>query len=377
MKMIYIANSRFPSEKAQSDQVMQMCESFALLGHEVVLAVPDRQGAAAEDPFVYYGRERTFTLKRLPCLDWTRFSWMGPIGFWVQTFSFVLALRAYVTALQPAVVYSRELYALVWPWPRVRRVWESHSLHRSWAARFIVRKLDLVVTLTKESAKRLHDLGVKEGHLLVEPDAVDPRLFERMPTREEARQALNILPDEWLCLYVGKFTTMGAPKGLEESIAAVRALRKEGRRIRLLAVGGTTQELSKYAPLQEEGIQLLGHQPQASLKRFYAAGDAVLMPFPYTSHYAFFMSPLKLFEYLMSGLPIVTSDLPSVREIVTEKEAFFVEPGSIASLQATLAQMMDHPKETEARSKHSRTLAEKYTWFERAKRIMGCIGSLR
>ncbi len=82
------------------------------------------------------------------------------------------------------------------------------------------------------------------------------------------------------------------------------------------------------------------------------------------------MSPLKIFEYLMSGLPIVTSDLPSIREIVTEKEAFFVEPGSVSSLQTTLIHVMDHPEDARERSKHSHALAEKYTWFERAKRII-------
>ena len=51
MKITYLANIRLPTEKAHGIQITKMCESFASLGHEVTLVVPDRVSAITTDPF--------------------------------------------------------------------------------------------------------------------------------------------------------------------------------------------------------------------------------------------------------------------------------------------------------------------------------------
>lgn len=370
MNLVYVSNSRFPSERAQSDQIMQMCHAFAALGHRVTLCVPDRNGALQQDAFTYYQQTRTFEVIRVPCLDWTRFSWMGRVGFWVQTLSFVLALHKTLERIPCDVLYSRELYVLARKREGIRRVWEAHSLHRSFFARSLMRSLDAIVTVTQASRERLMTLGVSVERSIVEPDAVDPRLFLDPLARTEARQALGIPEGVFVCLYVGKFTTMGMPKGVDEAIAAVQALRNEGRNICFIGVGATKEELMVYAKQATAHVRLIGHTPQRDLKHIYAAADVVLMPFPWTEHYAFFMSPLKLFEYLMSGVPIIASDLPSVREIIQESEAWLIQPGSVLELQNAIKSVMDHPELATEKARRARTLADHYTWQARAQRIM-------
>ncbi len=370
MNIVYVSNSRFPSEKAQSDQIMQMCHMFAGLGHRVTLCVPDRKGIVSEDPFAYYRKEKTFEIVRVPCLDFTRFSWMGKIGFWLQTGSFILALRSALTQLVCDVLYSRELYALAMKPAGIKRVWEAHSLHRSFLAQRIVRSLQMIVTLTQASRERLRAMGVPDERILVEPDAVDPGLFLQAPTRAEAKRSLGIPEEMFVCLYVGKFTTMGMPKGVDEGIEAVQALQQEGRNLCFIGVGATQDELKVYGKRVTTGVTLIGHRPQQDLKQFYAAADTVLMPFPWTEHYAFFMSPLKLFEYLMSGLPIIATDLPSVREVIQESEAWLIQPGSVPELQAAIKTVMDEPQLAKEKARNSRALANQYTWQARAKRIV-------
>jgi len=113
----------------------------------------------------------------------------------------------------------------------------------------------------------------------------------------------------------------------------------------------------------------MGHQPQATLGKFYAAADLLLMPFPYTEHYAYYMSPLKLFEYLMSGVPMIATDLPSVREILSEKSAFIAKPGDVDSLVTEIAKVVDQPEEAKSRALEAKRLSAQYTWIERARRI--------
>lgn len=378
MKLAYIANTRFPSEKAQSDQVMAMCSAFAGLGHKVTLFVPDRAGTVSADPFEYYQKPRMFTVVRVPCLDALRWRWLGRFSLWIQTATFVRALRSRLVAEKPDVIFSRELYVFAFGKLPGQRIWESHALPKSTRAKRLIRQLDGIVTLTHASAEQLKMAGVPLEKILIEPDAVDPSLFYDMPPRDSARQTLHIPSDEFLCLYVGKFTTMGASKGLEQAIEAVLSLRKDGEAVRLLAVGGTTEEVTRYLPAgkagkrhetRSDGIGLMGHQPQASLKNFYAAADALLMPFPFTEHYAYFMSPLKLFEYLMSGVPIVATDLPSVREIVDDRHVFFAEPGDAKSLAGQIFFVKTHPDEARQHAEKAKALSIKFTWSERARRI--------
>jgi glycosyltransferase involved in cell wall biosynthesis len=373
MKLVYVANSRFPSEKAQSDQVMAMCRSFALLGHEVTLLVPDRKPVQAEDPFEYYGVEPTFSFKRLPCVDAIRWSWLGRLGLWIQTSTFLWSLRNEVRRLKPNVVFSRELYVFGVPGIPGRRVWESHALHHSWWATRIAKNLDRIITLTKASRDRLVEAGVVAEKVLVESDAVDPKLFEQSYDRISVRRELGISDDAFLCLYTGKFTTMGMSKGLDESVEAVNRLVKEGKNIELLAVGGTVQELERYSTMANSNIRFLGHQTQSTLGKFYAAADLLLMPFPYTEHYAYYMSPLKLFEYLMSGVPMVATDLPSVREIVSEESAFIAKPGDVDSLEMEILKAIDRPQEGKRRAEEAKRLSTRYTWTERARRIIDFI----
>lgn len=370
MNLVYVSNSRFPSEKAQSDQIMQMCQALAALGHTVTLCVPNRKGIVGEDPFAYYRRIKTFEVVRVPCLDWTRFSWLGRLGFWVQTLSFIVSLRSRLKQIPCNMIYSRELYVLAVKKMGMRRVWEAHSLHHSFFARALTRSLDAVVTLTHASRERLMSFGVQQKRIIVEPDAVDPELFLQAPTRTDARARLGIPEKAFLCLYVGKFTTMGMPKGVDESIDAVQALQQEGCSLYFMGVGATQDELKQYAKRESPTVILMGHRPQQELKQFYAAADVVLMPFPWTEHYAFFMSLLKLFEYLMSGVPIIASDLPSVREIIQESEAWLITPGSVSGLKDAIKAVMDHPALAKDKAQKSRALANRYTWQARAQRIM-------
>src|SRR3989344_2951300 len=54
MKLVYISNSRMPSEYAHGLQVMQMCEAFVQNGCDVELIVPKRVNKIKKDPFSYY-----------------------------------------------------------------------------------------------------------------------------------------------------------------------------------------------------------------------------------------------------------------------------------------------------------------------------------
>ena len=82
-----------------------------------------------------------------------------------------------------------------------------------------------------------------------------------------------------------------------------------------------------------------------------------------------YTSPLKLFEYLQLGRPIVASDLPSLREVLTPQTAVFVPPGDATALGAALERLAANPADCTSLGHAARALAPDYTWARRAERL--------
>ncbi len=72
------------------------------------------------------------------------------------------------------------------------------------------------------------------------------------------------------------------------------------------------------------------------------AADILVLPNPATAVSVRYTSPLKLFEYLAMGRPIVASDLPAFREVLTDRQnAVLFEPGSAAALARAIRNVLD------------------------------------
>ena len=96
-----------------------------------------------------------------------------------------------------------------------------------------------------------------------------------------------------------------------------------------------------------------------------------MAPFPVSEHYAYFMSPLKLFEYMAAGVPIVATDLPSIREILHHKEnAWLIEPGNPQALAEGIQYLLEDPVFAEHLARGAKRDVQQYTWERRAAAIL-------
>jgi glycosyltransferase involved in cell wall biosynthesis len=106
---------------------------------------------------------------------------------------------------------------------------------------------------------------------------------------------------------------------------------------------------------------------------YQKAGDILLMPFPDIEHYAFYMSPLKMFEYMASRRPIVASDLPSIREILNENNAVLVKPGDCRDLAVNLRKVIIDKALGDNLAQQAFKDAQEYSWEKRAAKILDFI----
>jgi glycosyltransferase involved in cell wall biosynthesis len=172
--------------------------------------------------------------------------------------------------------------------------------------------------------------------------------------------------------YVG---TLQFWKGLETLLEALAL----APRLRLLVVGGGSaddkQQLrSRIEQLGlGERVEFAGHRPQPQIPALVGKCACAVHPLP-PNHAisARFTSPLKLFEYMAMGLPIVAADVPSVREVMRDgANARLYQAGDAASLAAALLEVAGDSKLARRLSMQAIADAGRFTYAARAERLIG------
>lgn len=81
--------------------------------------------------------------------------------------------------------------------------------------------------------------------------------------------------------------------------------------------------------------------------------------------------PTKLFDYFSAGLPVIVSRMPTVEDYMTQnKEGLFYTPGSAESLCESIESLFSNPQRYFSLCKNSREAAEKYSWKNRADKLV-------
>ncbi len=382
VKIAYCTNVRLPSERAHGHQIAQVCDALIHLGHEVTVFSPYRRNPVKESYHDYYQAEKAVKLQHLGSFDPINRWWLpGVTGLWVMNSLLRKAYRFPISDFRYQLLYTRApalLPALLASGTPV--VLELHQLPRFGRRMFIARakKCQLIVCLTSSMRESLIEWGVPADRIIVEGDGVDLRRFAKLPSQSEARKALKLTTNRTVVGYVGRLKTLGMEKGVKHILEAVASL-KESKKFMALIVGGPEADKQEYEAvakglgLTADDVRFTGSIDAHDVPDALIACDILAMPFPDLPHYRHHMSPLKMFEYMAADRPVVTSDLPTIRDVLSEKTAFFCTPGSSNSLAETLTFIAGHPTDATARSKAARTLVEHHTWEERMKRILDAI----
>lgn len=375
MKLLYLANMRLPTEKAHGLQVMKMCEAFARLGHEVTLVVPWRFGSVEADPYEYYDVERNFRIRRIFSLD--LIPHFGSVGFFIQVCSFAVSSFIYALFARPQLVYGRDEVAL-WgtAFLGLKTLWEVHTRKLNWFARSLLSRADTLVTISGGLKDLLVKAGAAPERILVAHDGVDLSKYASPFDRDTWRLSHDIPLEAKVVGYVGAIHTMGTGKGVEELIAVFpRVLEREPDAF-LLLTGMPAKDrevvvsLCKSVGVPLSRVRVDTDLGQREIIPYFRAADVHVMNFPFTEHYAYFMSPLKMFNYMASGVPIITTDLPSVREVLSDQEAEFIPPGESEALREALLRVLAGSEAVRAKAHAAEVLARRYTWEERGRSIL-------
>lgn len=397
MKLVYVANARIPSEKANAYQILQMCQALAEVGLEVELVYPRRRPFASEGEIEkYYGFIPRFRLTARPCLDLqpeaSRFGSLSlpyQLAFLIQSWTFVRSVTSYLGQSGADVFYSRDLYslrALMGSKKQNRRrfFYEAHSVPKRpwgrWLARSVLQRIAGIVVLTGYLKERYIALGISPERILVAPDGVDLRRFQIEGSPQEIRSMLGLPRDQKIIGYVGRFHTMGMEKGMTELIRAFALTNSHRINSALCLVGGPEVWMPRFVDqAQRAGVDpgriiMVKTVPPAQIPLYLRALDVCVMPSPANEFFSYYTSPLKLFEYMAAGRAIVATDLPSIREILQHgRNAILVRPGDPHALAEGILTLLENPELAQRISQQAARDVVQYSWENRAKRILSFV----
>jgi glycosyltransferase involved in cell wall biosynthesis len=387
MRITYVTHTRFPTEKAHGYQVAQVCAALADVGHEVTLVTPTIWNAITDDAFTYYGLPRSFVIQKLPHFDAQKSPVVpGFLGFAVSMMFYARSLKMYLHTHDSDLLYIRSPFLLSAVLAAKKPViLEVHALPKRSQKKFTEQcnRCALVVCLTSGMKEELLRWGVDASKLCIEADGVDLKRFQNLPTVEEAKATYGLPADRIVLGYSGSLVTHDTiEKGVSEMIQALALLKHKGSRVFGWIIGGPEtwknlyEEKAREAGLTSEDIRFEGRVPAASVPQRIAAFDVCVYPAPKSDHPFFTRdtSPLKLFEYLASRRPVVSADLPPLRDVVDESTVTFCVPGNPESLAEAIERVLGGMDAAQEKTEKAYGIAVEHTWEKRMERILKQVG---
>lgn len=373
MKLIYIANARIPTEKAHGIQIMKMCEAFASLEKcdvDLELIVPIRFNYIKENPFAYYNVRKNFNIRRLPCIDLIPLSrYLGSVAFWVQAVSFLVVARLYLLFKKYDALYSRDFFAgfLFNDFSL-----ELHSLPKQIRKvhRKIWRKAKGIIVLTSFIKKRLIEDGVPKRKIIVAPDAVDLEEFDINVSKEAARKKFRLPLDKKIIMYTGHLYDW---KGGQVLANASKLLSND---YLIIFVGGTQEDVAKFKERNKNchNILILEHKLHKEIPMYLKSADILVLPNTgETIISKEYTSPIKLFEYMAAKRVTVASDLPSIREMLNDNNAWLVKPGDPVDLADGIIKLFSSEDLGNRLLTRAFNEVKNFTWQKRAGNIIDFI----
>jgi glycosyltransferase involved in cell wall biosynthesis len=215
-------------------------------------------------------------------------------------------------------------------------------------------------------------LGIDEERIVVHPNAFNQKNFDNIhPDIKRLRAKYPAFKQKHIILYTGSFL---AWKGVDVLIRAIPFI--ENKEVHFLFVGGSGQAKEDLIKLTielgiEDSVTFTGKVDQQEIIAIQKSATIGIISNNVSTQGAHHTSPLKVFEYVAAGLPIIATNMPSMHSILTEKEqALFFEPEDSKMLANTIDNLLTKPSLRLAMKKNNLQASNGKSWNHRAKGIL-------
>ena len=376
MKIACITTSVVPSKSANSIQAMKVVHALKQSGQDVRLWVPEFERSDWATIADVYGLSTGFDVIWLPFSQ--RFK------------QYDFSLKAVNTAARwgADVVYTWALQAAVFARLRGKpTAMEFHDfpmgrygpmLFRIYK-RFKGKKLTLCTTKAlAEGIEERFNMHFSANELQIAPNGTETERYSDLPQPAEARKQLG-LKEGFTVGYSGHFY----PGRGMELLTEIACLLPD---VNFLWVGGREEDIATWqealASQSIRNVTITGFIPNSRLPLYQATADILVMPYGKKisgssgGEIARVINPMKMFDYLASGKPIVASEIPVFHEILTGDTAIFCESENAPEWAKAIKALQGNPERSIQMGVRAKESAERYTWKNRARITLEKLESL-
>ncbi len=379
MKIYYIANIRFPTEKAHGIQLAKMCEAMIEQGADVTVVVPNRK-TVIQAPQEFYGLRDPLKVIKLPVINtyaWGRAGYVFGSLFFMFGYLFLFWWKRFISR-EKFIIYTADMDQFSFVFIRLIGVPYFSEIHDakkwSWPFAWFFNKISGVITINhriKESLIATFDIDALSPHrVLVYPNGIDIKNFDLGISKEEARKTLGLPLNIEVVLYAGQFHSW---KGLEIFAHAPKSF-KEGAY--LYIVGGTVEQLKSVSGEKDfpKNVVVVGYKNYKEMPLWLAASDVLIVLGTRKNEYSFLhTSPMKIFEYMAARRPIVASDTPAIRQIVGVGEVLFYAPDDAHDMASKVNVAILDGSEIDRKVLKSYERVKEFAWEKRAAAVFRVI----
>ncbi len=247
-------------------------------------------------------------------------------------------------------------------------------------ARAARRQAELASAIVTPLATTVPWTSVK-GKVVELPWGANTDLFSpELRHTEESRalqRSLGLKPEDRVTIFHGSFRSW---HGIDLMVDVIPLLMGLDPHYKIVLLGeGERLEVVQHRlrPFIDQGkVIVAGRVPYHTVPHYLAISHAAVAPFvpaahPYLRHFGFYWSPLKVFEAMAAGLPVVTCDVHPLNEVVRHgREGLLFRPGSRAELLAALHRLLSDPELCLTMGERARArVVERYSWQAHCARL--------
>lgn len=246
--------------------------------------------------------------------------------------------------------------------------------------RAVVRHANRVICVTEGIREQLiARYSVPADRCVVIPNATDTAEFT--PSDKAAcREAVGLAPQPYHIGFVGKFQPW---IDFSTLLRAVQILRADGIPVQCTLIGNGERYQEIVALRQQlhltECVHMPGYVPHNHITQWIGAFDVCVATFTHKRNARIGLSPLKLFEYLACGRPVVVTALPGLIEVIQESQGgLLYDLGDAEDLARNLSLLYSDTAKRETMGRRGREyVVRAHSWDHVASQVEAIVKSIR
>lgn len=213
--------------------------------------------------------------------------------------------------------------------------------------------------------------GIPKEKILVLEDAVELKKYETIQkSKIELRKLLNLPKKKTIVMYTG---SLFEGRGIDTIIDAVNLLNDHNSI--LYIIGGNNKEIRRWQNYEAKRetktiVKFLGFIQNSKIPLYHKAADILIAPYSLKCNNIQWMSPIKLFEYMASNVPIIASNVKRIKHICNKGECLFFKESDPQDLAEKIRILLNDKDLGLDLSERAYKTVQNYTYEKRCQKII-------